>query len=67
MYMIQIDTYFLKKFQCATILIHVFCKNCEHEIVLQECKSKPKTISTLTKQVNNQTNCRTALEKWKKI
>ena len=45
MYMIQIDTYFLKNFLCATILIHVFCKNCEPEIVLQDCKSKPKTIS----------------------
>ena len=30
---IQIDRYFLKIFQCATMLIHVFCKSCEPEIV----------------------------------
>ena len=38
----ETDRYFLKNFQCATMLIHVFCKTCEPEIVLQECKSKQK-------------------------
>ena len=26
------------------MLIHTFCKICEHEIVLQECKSKQKQV-----------------------
>ena len=34
--------YFLQNFQCTTMLIPAFCKICEHEIVLQECKSKQK-------------------------
>ena len=38
----ETDPCFLKNLQCGTILIHVFCKNCEPEIVLQECKSKQK-------------------------
>ena len=36
----ETDRYFLQNFQCATMLIHEFCKICDHEIVLQECKSK---------------------------
>ena len=49
--MLQLDeyeTYFLQNFQFTTILIPVFCKICNHEIVLQECKSKQKQF-----QVNN--------------
>ena len=32
--------YFSQNFQCKTMLIHTFCKIFEHQIVLQECKSK---------------------------
>ena len=53
------------------MLIHTFCKIGEHEIVLQECKSNQNKnnfmFTTLTKHVNNQTNCCIALEKLKKI
>ena len=38
----ETDRYFLQNFQCMTLLIHAFCKICEHEIVLQEGKSKQK-------------------------
>ena len=38
----ETDRYFLQNFQCTTMLIHEFCKICDHEIVLQECKSKQK-------------------------
>ena len=41
----ETDRYFLQNFQCTTLLIHEFRKVCNHEIVLQECKSKTKTIS----------------------
>ena len=47
------------------MLIHAFCKICEHEIVLQECKSRQKQFQVYTKHVNNQTNCRTALVQFK--
>ena len=40
----ETDQYFLQNFQCTTMLIHMFCKICEHEIVLQECKSKQKQV-----------------------
>ena len=45
------------------------CKSCEHEIV---CHSKNQNknnfkYTTLTKHVNNQTNCSNALEILKKI
>jgi hypothetical protein len=38
----ETDRYFLQNFQCKTMLIPRLCKICEHEIVLQECKSKQK-------------------------
>ena len=38
----ETDMYFLPNFQCRTMLIHAFCKICEPEIVLKECKSKQK-------------------------
>ena len=38
----ETDQYFLQNFQFTTILIHSFCKICDHKIVLQECKSKQK-------------------------
>ena len=38
----ETDQYFLQNFHCTTSLIHAFCKICEHEIVLQEGKSKQK-------------------------
>ena len=38
----ETDRYFLQNFQCMTLLIDAFCKIFEHEIVLQECKSKRK-------------------------
>ena len=34
----ETDMYFLPNFQCRTMLIHAFCKICQPEIVLQECK-----------------------------
>ena len=40
----ETDRYFLQNFQCTTMLIHEFCKICDHEIVLQECKSKQKQL-----------------------
>ena len=54
------------------LLIHVFrkgfCKTCEPEIVLQEWKSKKNNFrfTSLTKHVNNQTNCRITLKNLKK-
>ena len=38
----EADWYFLQNFQCMKLLIHRFCKICEHEIVLQGGKSKQK-------------------------
>ena len=38
----ETDRYFLKNFQCALMLIYMFCMTCEPGIVLQECKSKQK-------------------------
>ena len=46
----ETDQYFLQTFQCTTLLIHAFCKICEHEIVLQEGKSKQKQFQV---QVHN--------------
>jgi hypothetical protein len=40
----ETDQYFLQNFQCTTMLIHEFCKICDREIVLQECKSKQKQL-----------------------
>ena len=48
----ETDRYFLQNFQCMTLLIDAFCKIFEHEIVLQECKSKRKQF-----QVHN--SCKT--------
>ena len=64
------DRYFLQNVQFPTLLIHVFCKTCEHEIALRECQMQNKhnlRFTTLTKHVNNQTNCCITLEKLKKI
>ena len=38
----EIGRYVLQSFQGLTLLFHAFCKICEHEIVLQEGKSKQK-------------------------
>ena len=38
----ETDQYFLQNVQCMILLILEFCKICEHEIVLQEGKSKQK-------------------------
>ena len=41
----ETDPCFLQNFQSnmtVCLIIHMFCKNCEPEIVLQECKSKQK-------------------------
>ena len=38
----EISRYFLQNFQYTTLLIQMFSKISEHEIVLQECKSKQK-------------------------
>ena len=62
-----IEPYFLQNFQSNTtvcLIIPMFCKSCEPKIVLPVLKIKTKTI---TKSVNNQTNCRIAVEILKKI
>ena len=38
----ETDRYFFQDFLCITLLIHMFCKICEHDIFLQEGKSKQK-------------------------
>ena len=38
----ETDRYFLQNFHCMTMVIHAFCKIYEHEIVLQDWKSKQK-------------------------
>ena len=51
------------------MLIHPFCKIHEREIVF-DYKNQNKNnvrVATLTKHVNNQTNCGIALEKVRKI
>ena len=54
------------------MLIHVFCKICEREIVFVSFLGHFLVLifielKTLMKPVNNQTNCRIAFEKLKKI
>ena len=50
------------------MLIHAFCKICQHEIGKGTNQNKNNfKFTTLTKHVNNQTNCHITLEKWKKI
>ena len=43
----ETDLYFLQNFQCTTILIHTFCKICEHEIAFVLICSTGRTISGL--------------------
>ena len=45
----ETDPYFLKNFQSnmtVCLIIHVFCKNCEPDIVLAVLQIKTKTISS---------------------
>ena len=67
----ETNPYFLQFFQSNTtvcLIIHVFCKSCEPEIVLPVLQIRTNfTFVTLTKHVNNQTNCRITLEILKKI
>ena len=49
------------------MLIHEFCKICEHEIVLQEGKSKQKQFQVHKSYKTCETNWRITLEKMKKI
>ena len=62
---------FSSKFSMHKMLIHSFCKNCQHELVLKEYKSKQKQFhihnSYKPRDVHNQTNRCIALEKLKKI
>ena len=64
---IQIFFNFSKNNTRVFLIIQVFCKSCETEIV---CRSKNQNkfnfmFPNLTKRVNNQTNCR--MERLKKI
>ena len=66
------DPFYLQIFQFRTMLIHAFCKICEHEIVyflfleqFQVCNSNKNNFmfANLTKHVNDQTKCLIALKK----
>ena len=66
LYEYETDRYILQNFQCTTLLIHEFCKICEHEIVLQESKSKQKQFQVHNSYKTREWSNKVSYYFWKK-